>query len=222
MPSYGATVGFVVDYPPADGSRLVQDMSAIAPSTRATAFSETRDRIVRASYALFSRRSTRDVAMDEVVAASGVAKATLYRHFPTKDALVLAFLERREEVWTLGIVEAGARARSEEPEGRLLAIFDVFEEWFQRDDYEACSFVNVLLEMGMDHPLGRASSVRLANIRGMVSRFAREAGLRDPDDFALSWHILMKGAIVQAAEGDRNAAARAKLMAAPLIERYRA
>jgi hypothetical protein len=76
--------------------------------------------------------------------------------------------------------------------------------------------------MGADHPLGRASSAHLANIRGMVSQLASEAGLRDPDDFALSWNVLMTGAIVQAAEGDRKAAARAKLIAAPLIERYRA
>lgn len=200
----------------------MQDMSANAPSTRAEAFSETRDRIVTASYGLFSKRSTRDVAMDEVVAVSGVAKATLYRHFRTKDDLVLAFLDRREEVWTLGTMEAGARARSDDAEGRLLAIFDILEDWFQRDDYEACSFVHVLFEMGADHPLGRASSTHLANIRGMVSRLANEAGLRDPDDFALSWNVLMTGAIVQAAEGDRKAAARAKLIAAPLIERYRA
>jgi AcrR family transcriptional regulator len=221
MPPSGATVESVADYPPADGSRLVQDMSSIAPPTRAAAFSETRDRIVNASYTLFSRRSTRDVAMDEVVAASGVAKATLYRHFATKDDLVLAFLERREEIWTLGIIEGGARARSDDGEGRLFAIFDVLEEWFQRDDYEACSFVKVLLELGADHPLGRASSARLARIRSMVSRFAREAGLRDPDEFALSWNILMTGAIVQAVEGDRKAAARARLMAVPLIDRYR-
>ncbi|WP_354567819.1 TetR/AcrR family transcriptional regulator [Glaciihabitans sp. UYNi722] len=197
-------------------------MSTIAPSTRAAAFSETRNRIVSASYELFSQRSTRDVAMDEVVAVSGVAKATLYRHFATKDDLVLAFLERREEVWTLGVVEGGAMARADDPEGRLLAIFDVFDEWFQRDDYEACTFVNVLLEMGADHPLGRASAGYLSNIRGMVSRFAEDAGLRDPEEFAFSWHILMKGSIVQAAEGDRRAAVRAQTMGAALIESYRA
>ena len=197
-------------------------MSAIAPPTRAASFSETRARIVSAGYELFSRRSTRDVAMDEVVAASGVAKATLYRHFATKDDLVLAFLERREQVWTLGVVEAGAMARADDPEGRLLAIFDVFHEWFQRDDYEACTFVNVLLEMGADHPLGRASAGYLSNIRSVVQRFAHDAGLRDPEEFAFSWHILMKGSIVQAAEGDRQAAARAKKMGASLIESYRA
>ena len=199
----------------------MHEISTFAPSTRAAALSETRARIVKASYGLFSTRATGHVSMDDVVAASGVAKATLYRHFPTKEDLVLAFLKRREEVWTVGIIEEGTRARTTDPEGRLLAIFDLFEEWFQRDDYEACSFIGVLLEMGADHPLGRASSHHLANIRRMVSRLARSAGLREPEEFALSLQILMSGAIVQAAEGDRRAAARAKSMAESLIEQYR-
>lgn len=183
---------------------------AVGLPVRAPGFAETHERIIDASYRLFSRRAIRDVAMDEIVVASGVAKATLYRHFPTKDALVLAFLARREVDWTFGIVEHGARSRSSEPEGRLLAIFDVFDDWFQRDDFEACSFVNVLLEMGAEHPLGRASSQHLTTIREMVGRLAGEAGLRDPAEFARCWFILMKGCIVQAAEGDRGAARRAR------------
>lgn len=178
------------------------------------------ERIMRASYALFSRRGIRDVSVDEVISVSGVAKATLYRHFPTKDDLVLAFLARREQDWTYGVVAAGAIARSSDPVGRLLAIFDIFHDWFQRDDYEACSFVNVLLEMGPDHPIGRASSGYLANIRSLIQSFAEAAGLRDPEEFARSWHILMKGSIVQASEGDALAALRGQSMGRLLIAEH--
>jgi AcrR family transcriptional regulator len=180
-----------------------------------------REKVLNAAYDLFARRGVRDVSVDEILAVSGVAKATLYRHFPSKDDLVLAFLERREQQWTYGVVEAGARARSSDPEGRLLAIFDVFNDWFQRDDFEACSFINVLLEMGPGHPAGRACTVYLSNIRSLVASFAREALLREPEEFARSWHILMKGSIVQASEGDLLAAQRAKVMAGLLIEHYR-
>lgn len=196
--------------------------SAAALPVRAPAFADTHERIIEASYRLFCHRAVRDVAMDEIVVASGVAKATLYRHFATKDALVLAFLARREVDWSFGIVEQGARSRSSDPEGRLLAIFDIFDEWFQRDDFEACSFINVLLEMGADHPLGRASSAHLATIREMLSGLATEAGLADPDEFARSWHILMKGCIVQAAEGDRLAARRARALGELLVAANRA
>jgi AcrR family transcriptional regulator len=151
-----------------------------------------------------------------------VAKATLYRHFASKDELVLAFLLRREQLWTKDWVEREARSRATEPDEQLLAIFDAFDEWFHKDDFEGCSFINVMLEWAdRDHPIGRASVVHLANIRGFLTQLATEAGLRDPETFAHSWHILMKGSIVAAGEGDQDAAKRAKAMGAALIETYR-
>jgi len=182
---------------------------------------DARERILAAAYELFSRRAIRDVGIDEVIERAGVAKATLYRHFPSKDDLVIAFLERREERWTVAWVEAEARRRGSTPEDQLLAIFELFDEWFRRDDFEACSFVNVLLEMGPAHPVGQASVRHLATIRSVVRRLAEEAELRDPDSFARSWHILMKGSIVSAAEGDAEAAQRARSMARLLIEQHR-
>ena len=180
-----------------------------------------RERILETAYELFARRGIRDVGVDEVIERAGVAKATLYRHFPSKDHLVIAFLELREERWTLEWVEAEARRRGDTPEEQLLAIFELFDEWFHRDDFEACSFINVLLEMGPAHPTGRASVRHLENIRTIVSRLAEEAGLRDPEAFARSWHILMKGSIVSATEGDAEAAQRARSMARLLIDQHR-
>jgi AcrR family transcriptional regulator len=181
-----------------------------------------RQRSLDSAYDLFSRRGVRAVGIEEVIERAAVAKATLYRHFPSKDDLVLEFLRQRETVWTHGWVEAEARKRSETPEGRLLAIFDLFDEWFHREDFEGCSFINVMIETAdLTHPIGRASVEHLENIRGVLRSLAEEAGLRDADDFARSFHILMKGSIVQAAEGDADAAKRAQQMAGDLIEKYR-
>jgi AcrR family transcriptional regulator len=183
---------------------------------------DARERILEAAYGLFARRGIRAVGVDEIIDRAGVAKATLYRHFSSKDDLVLAFLGRREQLWTREWVEAEARKRADTPEGRLLAIFDLFDEWFQRDDFEGCSFINVLLETAdREHPVGRASADHLATIRSILRDFGEEAGLRDPDAFAHSWHILMKGSIVAAGEGDAEAARRAKVMGSALIEQYR-
>jgi AcrR family transcriptional regulator len=182
---------------------------------------DARERILDTAYELFSRRAIRDVGIDEVIERAGVAKATLYRHFPSKDDLVIAFLERREERWTLAWVEAEARRRGATPEEQLLAIFELFDEWFQRDDFEACSFINVLLELGPAHPAGQASVRHLASIRSVVGRLAEEAALCDPASFAHSWHILMKGSIVAATEGDAEAAKRARSMARLLLEQHR-
>jgi AcrR family transcriptional regulator len=181
-----------------------------------------RQRILDSAYELFSRRGVRGVGIDEVIQRATVAKATLYRHFPSKDDLVLAFLKQRETLWTHGWVEKEARKRGATPVESLLAIFDLFDEWFHRDDFEGCSFVNVLLETAnLEHPVGAASAAHLENIRGVLRTLATEAHLRDVDEFALSFHILMKGSIVQAGEGDRDAAKRAQAIARLLIEQYR-
>jgi hypothetical protein len=81
--------------------------------------------------------------------------------------------------------------------------------------------VNVLFEMRPAHPLGQASIKHLANIRGMVEKLATEAGLVKIKEFSRSWHILMKGSIVAATEGDLLAARRAKAMAKTLIASHR-
>jgi AcrR family transcriptional regulator len=181
-----------------------------------------RERILSSAYELFSRHGIRAVGVDEVIRQARVAKATLYRHFASKDDLVLAFLQQREQLWTKEWVEAEARRRADTPEEQLLAIFDLFDEWFHREDFEGCSFINVLLETNdRKTTLGGASAVHLANIRSIIRQLATEAGLRDPEQFAHSWHILMKGSIVAAGEGDREAARRAQAMGRLLIAQHR-
>jgi AcrR family transcriptional regulator len=182
---------------------------------------DVRTRIVVTAYDLFAQRGIRDVGVDELIRASGVAKATFYRHFPSKDHVAMAFLKRRDELWMMGSVVPEAKSRADNPEDQLLAIFDVYDQWFQEDDFEACSFVKVLLEMGATHPLGQASIEYLARIRQQVRLLADEAGLEDSEAFALSWHILMKGSIIAAAEGDRHSARRARRMASGLITTHR-
>jgi AcrR family transcriptional regulator len=184
--------------------------------------SSTRERIVHTAYQLFTRRGVRAVSMDEVIARATVAKATLYRHFPTKDDLVLAVLERRDQLWTYDLIEAQSRRRGDTPEEQLLAIFDVLHDWFnQRDDYDGCSFIKVLLEMGATHPAGQACIAYMANFRTIVRQRALAAGLLKTDEFARSFHILIKGAIISANEGDPEAARRAQDMAGLLIEQHR-
>jgi AcrR family transcriptional regulator len=192
------------------------------PDDVATPVTPARERILNVAYELFSRRGIRAVGTEEVIERAGVAKATLYRHFATKNDLVLAVLQRREEIWTHGLIEAQSRERGNTPEEQLLAIFDVMHDWFQlRDGYEGCSFINVLLELGADHPAGQASVAHIDNVRDIVRRRAVAAGLSDVEDFAWSWHILMKGAIILAAVGDPDAAMRAQKMARTLIEQHR-
>jgi AcrR family transcriptional regulator len=182
---------------------------------------DPRERILDSAYQLFSRRGVRGVGVDEVIAHAGVAKATLYAHFPSKDDLVLAFLEQREQRWTFAFLATEARRRGTTPDEQLLAIFDVLDEWFRHDDFDGCSFIKLLLELGTEHAAGRASVHYLDNIRLLVQSLAHDAGLRDSEAFARSCQLLMKGSIVAAAAGDLEAAQRAKAMALTLIDQHR-
>ena len=180
-----------------------------------------RERILDTAYELFSRHGTRAVGVDRIIAECGIAKMTLYRNFPSKDDLILAFLERREELWTRAWLQAEAERRGATPAERLLAIFDVFSGWFGEDDFEGCSFINVMLEIMEPESVVRQASVRhLESIRAFLRGLAQDAGIADPDGFARQWHILMKGSIVSAAEGDRDAAARAKQIGTILLEHH--
>ena len=177
-----------------------------------------RDRILDTAYDLFSAHGTRAVGVDRIIAEAGTAKMTLYRHFASKDDLVLAFLAEREERWTRGWLQAEVERRASEPRARLLAIFDVFGEWFAEPDFEGCSFINVMLELTDREEPGRVASVRhLSVIREYLAGLAAEAGVADPEAFAHQWHILMKGSIVAAGEGDTLAAARARELGALLL-----
>jgi AcrR family transcriptional regulator len=179
-----------------------------------------RERILETAYDLFSRSGTRAVGVDTIIAESGVAKMTLYRNFASKDDLILEFLRRRDELWTRAWLQAEVEARAAEPAERMLAIFDVFGEWFVRDDFEGCAFINVMLELDdRDSRVRQACVEHLAAIRGFVRGLAVEAGVPegDADHVAAQWHILMKGSIVAAAEGDTLAAARARELGALLL-----
>jgi AcrR family transcriptional regulator len=180
-----------------------------------------RERILEAAYDLFSRGGVRAIGVDTITAEAAVAKMTLYRNFNSKNELALAFLALREQRWTIGWVQDEVLRRASSPAGQLLAIFEIFSEWFARDDFEGCAFITSLLEFeDPDDPVRQACVMHLANIRAFVCELAQAAGVEDPRRFAAQWHILMKGSIVAAHEGDREAALEARELGVLLLERH--
>lgn len=180
-----------------------------------------RERLSRAAYELFSRDGVMSVGVDAVIARAGTAKMTLYRNFPSKDDLIIDFLRRREQLWTHEWLEAESQRRGETARDRLLAIFDVFSDWFGRPDFEGCSFLTTMIEVNdPGSPVHQAAVTHLANIRSYIERLAAEAGIRDTDSFARKWHILMKGSIMAAHEGDAAAAHRARELGELLLAQH--
>ncbi len=181
---------------------------------------DARARILRVAYALFCRHGVQAIGVDRIIEEAGVAKMTLYRHFGSKEELVLAALELREELWTRGWLEREVRERGETAKARLHVIFDAFDDWFRRDDYESCLFVTSLLEShDRTTPLGAAAVSGLAEVRVFLAELAEEAGARDPEGLARELQIIMIGAIVAATAGDVDAALHARATALPILER---
>jgi AcrR family transcriptional regulator len=182
--------------------------------------SAARERILRTAYRLFSQHGVHAIGINRIIAEAAIAKATLYRHFASKEELVLAVLQLREDLWSVGWLELEIKQRAHTPRARLLAIFDAFDEWFRREDYESCLFANALLEThDRTSPIARASVAHLANVHTLVRDLAEEAGIPDPDSFARQWQLLMLGSITAAAIGDADAARRARDLATLLLAR---
>jgi AcrR family transcriptional regulator len=192
----------------------------MARRTMETSVESARERILQTAYELHCRHGVQAVGVDRISDEADVAKMTLYRHFRSKEELALAVLERREEVWSRGWLEAEVELRAQTAGERLLAIFDVFDEWFRSPDYEGCLFMSVLLEThDRRSVIGAASASALARIRSFVGGLAEEAGVGDPEGFARQWQILMMGSIMAAVGGDADAALRTRTVADLLLER---
>jgi AcrR family transcriptional regulator len=177
---------------------------------------DARERILQTAYELFTRHGIRAVGVDTIVARSGVAKMTLYRHYPSKDELALEFLRRRRE-FSLGW-QAEVASRNLSPAESLLAVFDALDKWYRQPDYAGCPVVKTVLEVEeAGHPLRAAAEEHFAAVRLFLQQLAEQAGVRDPQHIARLWHMLMLGSIVAACAGDLQAAPRAKEAARAIL-----
>ena len=177
-----------------------------------------KQKILQVASDLFYAHGVRAVGVDRLIAASGVAKASFYRHFPAKDDLVVAFLQRRDQLWRDWLEDAVVRL-SPDPSGRPLAIFHALFERFSTGDFRGCAFINSIVELAdRDHAAHHAADAHKRAVIALVDRLLQAAGHAGPD-LARSFVMLMDGAIVTAVrEGDPGAALRAKAIAALMLE----
>jgi AcrR family transcriptional regulator len=178
-----------------------------------------RERIVRAAGDLFYAEGIHAVGVDRVAGAAGVAKATLYQQFRSKDELVAACLQRRAEHWRASVADPvlalpGSAAR------RVGAVFERLGEAFATPGYRGCPFINAAAEYpGPDGPVAAAIAAHRAQVRGLFAELlagvppARRAALTD--QLVLLYDGTMVGA--QLDQGPR-AARRARAAARQLLE----
>ena len=179
---------------------------------------EVRERILQTACDLFYSKGINNVGVDVVVARSGVAKMSLYKHFGSKDELVRAYVERWEERW-LALLERGVEARASTPRSRLIAVFDFLEEEFRDPDFRGCARVNAAIELAdAAHPAHGACREKKEGVREYLRGLAEDAGLPDPDGLSKALSVLLNGAIVTAlVEGGPGAAKAARRTASALL-----
>jgi AcrR family transcriptional regulator len=181
--------------------------------------STKRDQLIDTALELFSREGFHATGIDKILSESGVAKMTLYNHFKSKDELILAALRRRDETfrnWFMRTVEASALL----PRDRLLAAFDVLEQWIHQEDFCGCTFINATAEYGERGDSIRGSCAEHKRlVLDYLEKLATAAGARDPAELAFALNLLAEGAIVTAQVlGSMDAATRAKRAAEILIQ----
>src|SRR5947209_3977571 len=180
---------------------------------------DSREVILNAASDLFNEDDMRVVGIDAIVSRAGVAKATLYRHFRSKDDIVVAFLRRRAEFVREQL--AGAlRDQSLTPRARLVAVFEALEWWCARPEFRGSAFTAAAAEFGdTRHPAWAVVSEHTAFVSTWLAERAREAGLRDPDTLGRQLAVLIEGAAAIALmRHDPSAARDARLAAERLID----
>lgn len=180
-----------------------------------------RERLLAAATELFYAEGIHTVGIDRVIERAGVAKASLYATFGSKDELVRAYLEGRAEARKQRILQR--LARHEAPRDRILAIFDLLAETVAQPSFRGCAFVNASAEGSRDHgPVCDVVRATRGWVRALFSDLAREAGASDPDQLAGQLVLLYDGATTGAAmDGDRGAVAQARALAEALLAQSR-
>ena len=170
-----------------------------------------KDRILETADRLFYLRGIRAVGVDTIAAEIGISKRTLYNHFPSKDALISAYLQRR-------FVEP--RASDKPPVEQILATFDSLERRFAAKDFRGCPFVNAVAEMGpKDRAVKKIATAFKESRRVWFRDLLRELGVADPEALATQLTLLVDGAIAQDLVRDDPAMARAAKEAATTLLR---
>ena len=147
------------------------------------ASSPARQRILDTAFRLFYARGLRAVGVDLLIAESGVAKATFYKYFPGKDDLVLAYLDRVDEVWT-GQLQAAAAAGGDRPADQLVGLFDALGTACRREGYRGCAFLNAAAESAPGTPCTSGPWPTSGRCARGCATWPRRRGRRDPEALA--------------------------------------
>ena len=169
----------------------------------------TRERLICAAYELFYRHGFHAVGLDQIIKDAGVTKSTLYNHFGSKEALIVAVLEWREALWPNRLREALRRRAGARPRAQLMALFDVVEEVWGTDGHRGCLFIRAAAEFPSPHdPVYIVAQNFVRKFEAAIRDLAAFAGVRHPKALSRELAVLMAGAHAHNQIGDPVSAAQ--------------
>jgi AcrR family transcriptional regulator len=199
------------------GRRLAQRQETNSAARAASAEKPVRERLLDAADELFYRRGIHAVGIDEVIAAAGVAKMSLYRSFASKDDLVAAYLERRDAQYWRWWGEMLERHQGA-PREQLRALFTTLSKYTTRPGWRGCPFTNAATEFPeREHPGRRVAEANKRALRQRLLDLAKDAGARDPTLLADQLVLLFEGAYSSALTFGSNGPAGAVAAAADVV-----
>jgi len=177
-----------------------------------------KEELIKKALQVFYDNGFHASGMDLVASETGISKTSIYKHFRTKDDLIIAALKKRDvdfRTWLAQRMEELAQT----PKGQLIAMFDALEEWFATPGYRGCMFIKASSEFqDSKHPIHVASADHKRRLEQVLTALATKAGLTNPELLARQLLLLKEGAIVTAHLGHvKNPARDARLVAVNLI-----
>ncbi len=166
------------------------------------------DQLIEAAIELFDERGYHATGIDAILARAGVAKMTLYKHFPTKDALILAALREADQRSRSRMI-ADIERRATDPKDRLLALFDFASDWVSREEFRGCLFIRASGEFpAEDDPVRAACAEHAAMITRYLTGLGVQAGVREPEVLARTLVLLFTGVLAAGQTGSGAEMAR--------------
>lgn len=155
-----------------------------------------KEQILETASELFYSQGIKATGVDVIVKVAGTTKMSLYKYFPSKDDLVVAFLRKRDEDFTNWFVRQ-VNGKADRPKDKLLAIFEVIGEWLDIPEFRGCAFINASAEFPVENnPVHRVSAEFYEKFRKYIADLASAAGAKNPDNLAQQLALLIEGVIV--------------------------
>jgi AcrR family transcriptional regulator len=181
--------------------------------------SPLKHRVLETADQLFYAEGIRAVGIDRIIAESGIAKASFYRFFESKDALIAEWIQMRDFAWTSWFVEA-VDMLAPDPANRPLAAFDALYSRLRNPSFRGCAFLNTIVELARDsHPATQAARAHKNKVRELIRTYLEAAGYEAAEEISTVFMQLIDGALITALRERQPAAAlRAKEMARVILD----